>query len=113
MKCSACQIEITGATYLLPDQPEGAWCSTECRNSQVIPISQKDKQNANVKQTKIFEIRESAPREVHDDIFGLVDSTPTYNLNPKRKITLERRLDEISEIIEIPEPAPRQSREVI
>jgi hypothetical protein len=38
MRCSACQKEITGATYLLPDQP-GQWCSTECRNSEIIPFA--------------------------------------------------------------------------
>lgn len=67
-KCSKCEKEITGATYLLPDQPDRAWCSTECRNSQIIPFSQRDKEKAGV---------------------NVANHTPMLNLNPKRKITFE------------------------
>ena len=38
MKCNACKKEITGVAYLLFPEQKGEWCSTECRNSQIVPF---------------------------------------------------------------------------
>jgi hypothetical protein len=36
--CGTCRKEITGAVFLLADQPTQRWCSELCRNKQIVPF---------------------------------------------------------------------------
>jgi hypothetical protein len=42
--CSTCRKEITGAVFLLADQPTRSWCGEICRNEQIIPFHNKEKE---------------------------------------------------------------------